>query len=132
MVVGLLLLVVGCSSMRVSSKDYPIHTYEQPMDLVYLKTYEALSKYDEWVPNLTDKTNGINEVRNIKYANLLDFDTQLARFVIKMVSRTETSVELDTERSRCKGNGCLELLDSINATLSRLPAKPKPQTQPNP
>ncbi len=124
-------MIAGCSSLRANSKDYPIHVYEQPLDLVYLKTYETLSKYDEWVPNFTDKTNGVIEVRNIKYANLLDFDTQLARFIIKMVSRTETSVALDTEKSRCKGNGCLELLNSIHDSLSHLPVKPKPQVQPN-
>ncbi len=128
---GFLAWMIGCASLRLKPADYPVHVYEQPFDLVYLKTYEALSKDRNWVPYRTDKSSGIIEVRNITYGTWDDMDKQFVRFLVKTVSRTETSVELDAEVSRCKGQNCLNLLNTIHNDLSQLPIRSKPEEPPH-
>ena len=123
----LVFLLAGCSTIKFETRDYPVYVYHQPYDLVYLRAYETLDAAEDWIPNLTDKPKGIIEVKNTKYGNLSDADIQKAHFVITMVSRTETSVSIDPKKSKCQGDSCSKLLDSINETLSQLPLRPAKQ-----
>ena len=117
----------GCSYFRLSPADYPVHTYHQPADLVYLTALETLNLEEKWVFLPTDKTKGVIEVRNSDYANVFGGDRQYARFLIKRVSNLDTSVELDPANSDCRRNDCLKLLEHINDRISRLPERPKPE-----
>lgn len=127
---SMILLMAGCASAALNPADYPVRIYDEPFDLVYLKTYEALSKNSsEWIPYRTDKANGVIEIRSLKYNNAFGLDKQFARFLVKMVSRTQTSVELDIQASKCKDNECRDLLDMVHETIIHLPARPKKQAQ---
>ena len=124
-----LILLAGCAAMRANSNDFPMHVYEQPLDLVYMKVYDTVAGTEGWVMYRTDKTNGIIEARNTIYGNWFDIDLQQLRFIVKMVSRTETSVAFDPVFAKCKGNTCLHITNKVHDVLNHLPARPKPQAQ---
>ena len=118
-----LLLAVGCASnkKKLSYADYPVYTYEQPYDLVYKKALDILSDQPGWILETTDKNEGIIRLASTQYANILDMDTQKGQFVVKMVSRKETSIEFDPEHSNCRDNNCRIMLQGINKVLKELP-----------
>ena len=79
------LLLVGCSSsfrqaIIAEPLDYPIHIYEQPFDLVYLKTLETIDEYPGWAFHRTAKERGIIEMHHDKLIcrgvskNRIEFD----------------------------------------------------------
>ncbi|MBI4388184.1 MAG: hypothetical protein HY582_03995 [Candidatus Omnitrophica bacterium] len=121
-------LASGCASLKPKHLEYPVHVYEQPFDLVYLRMYETLDANNDWIPYRTDKAKGVIEFRSLKYANIFDLDKQNAYFIVKMVDRKHTSVEIDPSQSTCKDNSCFELLKSVHTVLSELP-KRKEKTQ---
>ena len=125
----LLLVANGCAFLRLKHREYPVYVYEQPFDLVYLKTYETLDGNNEWVPYRTDKAGGIIEFRSLKYGNWFDLDQQFASFLVRMVDRKHTSVGLNTEKSKCKDKGCLELFNNVHEVLSHLPARKEKEKQ---
>ncbi len=125
----LFLFVAGCASLKPKHLEYPVYVYEQPFDLVYLRAYETLDANNDWVPDHTDKANGIIEFRSLQYGNLFDLDKQHAYFVVKMVDRKHTSVELDPSQSKCQDDSCLELLKSVDTVLSHLPKRKEKENQ---
>ncbi len=116
-------LATGCATLKPKHLEYPVHVYEQPFDLVYLKAYETLDANSDWIPDYTDKAKGVIEFRSLKYANIFDLDKQNAYFIVKMVDRKHTSIEIDPSQSTCKDDSCFELLKSVDAVLSRLPKR---------
>lgn len=126
-----LILLSGCG---ILSKQEPIkyiaYTYEQPYDLVYLKTMEVLDSDNNWVFGVTRKELGTIEMRNINYANWFGMDRQYVKFLVKYVSPTETSVEIDPANTSCKGKTCIDLLERVNKALGALPPHPKKEVPP--
>ena len=125
------LAISGCVSFNhwSDTSKYKVYTYDQPYDLVYLKTLETVDASDNWAIQYTNKEQGTMEFRNIKYANPFDFDRQVANFSVKRISQLNTSVQLEPAKSRCLENECQKLLDSVDRVLSALPPKEK-QEQP--
>lgn len=129
----LAILVSGCATKPYSPTEYPVYVYDQSFDVVYLKTYEVLDRVEDWTPLTTDKSKGHIDVKNKKYGNLFDLDIQTARFVLKMISRTQTSLTIDVDHSRCKDDACLKLLEAVDEVIVKLPkkvAKPAEGDQP--
>ena len=128
----LVFLMTGCASSikKLNQADYPTQTYTQPYDLVFKKTMDALNEQPGWILNPTNKAEGVIEVSNNQYTNWMDMDTQKARFLVKAVSRTQTSVQFDAEHSICKDRNCEKIFDGVKRVLTALPppkeAAPKP------
>ncbi len=122
--------ICGCSTVQPGPETYPTYTYAQPLDLVFLKTYETLNQEPNWMPNFTDKSRGIIEFRNTLYGNLSDADVQHGRYLVKRVKADQTSVEFDPDNSKCKGDTCLKLLEKVNKALSGLPVYQQPEEKP--
>ncbi len=121
-----LVLLAGCGIFeKQPSIRYMVYTYEQPFDLVYLRAIETLDTNDDWAFSYTDKETGVIALRNMNYENWFGMDRQYVRFVVRHVSQTETSVEIDPSASQCKGTACVQLLEKINTVLSALPPHPK-------
>ena len=125
----LVFLVTGCASTnkKLDPTDYPVHTYQQPFDLVFKKALDVLSQQEGWIIEPTRKGDGIIELSGTKYTNYwMDMDIQKARFIVKNVGRTQTSVELDVDHSVCKDKNCLKLLEKVDEVVSALPPPKEP------
>ncbi|MCM8775191.1 MAG: hypothetical protein NC930_02385 [Candidatus Omnitrophica bacterium] len=119
---AMLLLCVGCASYRdVTDKIVPIHdevlVYELPFDLVYLRTLEALELVDGWELEETEKEKGLIRVRNINFSSFADADKRIATFLVKRISREQTSVELAPESQQVIGVD--KLLKSVSTQMAR-------------
>ena len=126
-----LVLLAGCGIFEKQPPiKYVAYTYEQPFDLVYLKTMDVVDIDNDWAFAYTAKERGVIELKNINYENWFGMDKQYVRLVVRHVSQTETSVEIDPTGSRCKGRACIEILEKVNAVLSQLPPHPKIETPP--
>jgi len=105
--------------------DYPrfdqVLVYNRPYDVTYLRTLEALNEIPGWVLERTDKEKGEIVIRNREYGHLFsDRDKLSARVLIKRLSRTQTSVELDDEAERLEQGG--ELLDAVDHMMGNFGA----------
>jgi len=129
-----LFTLVLLSSCSIFSKQNPVtykmYTHEQPYDLVFLKAFETIDSDNDWIFSSTRKELGTIDIRNMNYDNWFGIDRQYARFLVKHVSETETSIEIDPANTSCKENACIRLLERINEALSMLPAHPKKETPP--
>ena len=108
----------GCS---FRDKVLPAHNevliYPLAYDLTYLRTLEALETLPEWELEETEKENGIIRARNINYSQFGDADKRLATFLVKRISRNETSVQLAPGSERVAGGD--KLLERIARYVSR-------------
>ena len=121
-----LVLLAGCGIFEKQPPiKYVAYTYEQPFDLVFLKTIEILDMDNDWAFSYTAKERGIIELRNMNYENWFGVDRQHVRFVVRRVSQAETSVEIDPSSSQCKGKTCVDMLEKVNTGLSQLPVHVK-------
>lgn len=119
--VGFILILVffsGCLTswdLSKDKKDYPrydkVLVFDRPFDVTYLRTVEALNNMPGWVLEETDKEKGLIVLHNREYGHAFDKDKRVARFILKRVSRDQTSVELDTSSQRLEEGG--ELLERV-------------------
>ncbi len=127
----LLAFVSSCGTFsKYEPITYKVYTYEQPYDLVFLRTMETLDSNNDWVFSATRKELGVIEMRNTNYGNWFGVDRQYVRVLVKYVSEKETSVEIDPAHTSCKGKACTQLLEAVNEVLSALPPRPEKQTPP--
>ena len=128
-------LLSSCTSFtnftKVEPQSYPKYTYQQPFDLVFLTVLETIDTNSNWMIHLTNKPAGFIDVKNVQYGNMFDLDTQSVRFVVALVSRKETSLELDPAHSKCKGDACRTLLEEMNERIHKLPVKENAQEEQN-
>jgi len=95
-------VVGGCSwNEKLLPNHDEILVYNLPFDLTYLRTLEALETLDDWELNELEKEKGIISVRNLAYGQFGDADKRVANFLVKRVSREQTSVQLAPESQRC-------------------------------
>lgn len=121
--------VAGCAGIRIAKEDYPVYVYPQPFDLVYLKAYETVDAFPDWIPLTTDRGTGLITFRNSKYGNLFDYDAQHVAFVVKPLGRNQTSLEVDLSQSQCKEGACVKLLKSVHDVLKDLPVREAPESK---
>ena len=110
-------LIGGCSSIEEYPRYDRVLTYDRPYDFTYLRVLEALNSYPNWVLEETDKEKGIIAIRNTEYGHLFDRDKNLARFIVKRVARSQTSIELDSETQQVGKGG--EMLERIDQYMKR-------------
>lgn len=129
---AVVLVLSGCGILsKQSPVTYNSYTYEQPYDLIFLTTFEVIDTDNDWTFNSTAKELGRIDIQNMNSNNFFGIDRQYARFLIKHVSDTETSVELDPANTNCKDGVCVRLLERVNEVLSALPPRPKKETPPD-
>ena len=113
-----LLGLFGCAH---SSPILPVHdevlTYPLPMDLVYLRTLEAVDSHSDWELDRTVKEKGLIYLRNLRYSSFADADQRTVILVLKRLNSRETSIELAPESQAVVGGD--ELLALIKRYLSR-------------
>lgn len=87
--------LTGCAGNK---EILPTHdevlTFAVPYDLAYLRTIEALESLPDWELSETEKEKGIVRIQNTNFASFDDADKRQATFIIKRVSRQETSIAL--------------------------------------
>lgn len=105
----------GCSSL----KDFPRYdqelVYDQPYDYTYLRTLEALNTVSGWTLEETDARKGLIVLRNTQYGHLFEKDKWIARFTVKSLARTKTSVALEPSSQQLEQGG--ELLERIDHVM---------------
>lgn len=115
----LMLTLAGCTSIQ-KSPVYPAHDetliYKLPYDLTFLRALDALSNIPGWELDLTEKEKGLIRVRNLDWTKLDDSDTRVITFLVRRVSRTETSVQIAPESQHILGGG--DLMKRINQYVS--------------
>ena len=99
-----------------------VYVYDEPYDYTYLRTLEALSDYSNWTLEETDKEKGVIVARNTEYGHLFDHDKWVAKFLVKRISREQTSVQLDEPSQQLEVGG--ELLQRIDAYMQQKPKIP--------
>lgn len=111
--------LLGCAGS--SSSLLPVHdevlTYPLPLDLMYLRTVEAIQTSPDWEIDFTDKEKGLIYLRNLKYSSFSDADLRTATLVIKRIGPRETSVQLDAKSQAVRGGD--DILNLIKRSLSR-------------
>ncbi len=116
---GSVFLTAGCSSIQ-KSPVYPAYDeillYQLPYDLTYLRVMDSLSNLPGWELDLTEKEKGLIRVRNLDWSKLDDSDTRLISFLVRRVSRTQTSVQIAPESQHTLGGG--DLMKRINEYVS--------------
>lgn len=114
------LLMTGCQSSIQKSIVYPAYdevlVFPLAYDLTYLRTLDALSNIPGWELDLTEKEKGLIRVRNLDWTRLDDGDRRLMTFVVKRVSRGETSVELAADSQHTLGGA--DLMKRVNQYIS--------------
>lgn len=113
----------GCASVEAPKYD-AVLVYDQPFDLTYLKTIEALNEFPNWLLEETEKERGFIRICNTQYGHAFDRDKDRADIIVKRVSRAQTSVSLDPSSQRIRQ--AKELLDHIDQYMKFKPAKIKP------
>ena len=113
--------MTGCATKLQNNKGLPKHDevliYKLPYDLTYLRTVEALEHANGWELEETEKEKGTITVRNLNYERLDDSDRRVATFVLKRLSRQETSIELAPESRQVVEGG--KLFDKIAEFVSK-------------
>ena len=99
----------------------PVHdevlVYPLAYDLTYLRTLDALLGVSGWDLEITDKENGMIQVRNIDYTGFDNSDQRSAVFILKRMGQSETSVELARSSQQVIGAG--DLIKAISTQLNR-------------
>lgn len=107
----------GCMGGK---KPIQIHdevlTFSLPMDLVYLRTLEAVQKHADWDIERTDKEKGQIYLRNRRWSSYADADRRQARLMLKRVSAKETSVQFDPKSQTVVGGD--EILSIIKEYMA--------------
>jgi len=86
------------------------------MDLVYLRTMEAIELDPDWGMDHTIKEKGLIYLRNLRYSSFADSDRRRATLVLKRTGPRRTSIQLAKESQSIVGGG--ELLALIKRQLS--------------
>lgn len=107
----------GCAH----SPFLPVHdevlVYRLPLDLVYLRTLEAVDLHPDWEPDHTIKEKGLIYLRNVRYSSFADADQRTAALVLKQIGPHRTSIQLTPESQTVFGGD--EILGLIKQYLSR-------------
>lgn len=115
----------GCAS---SSAMFPVHeevlVFPLPVDLVYLRTLEAVDLHPDWELDRTFKEKGLIYLRNLRYSSFADADRRTATLVIKRIGSRETSIQFAPDSQTVVGGG--ELLALIKRHLSGEPSRKNP------
>ncbi len=111
-------ILFGC---KHSPSILPVHdevlTYPLPLDLVYLRTLDAIQAHPEWELDVTDKEKGIIKLRNMRYSSFADADLRTATLLVKRIGSAETTVQLAPESQAVVG--AEEILKLVSEYLSR-------------
>ena len=112
------LVLFGCTHRP---SILPVHdevlTYSLPLDLVYLRTLDAVQAHPEWELNLTDKEKGIIRLHNMRYSSFADADLRILTLLIKRLGPRETTIQLAPESQSVVGGD--EILKLVKQYLSR-------------
>lgn len=119
-----LLLLAGCTTFsneqknRLLPKHDEVLLYNLPYDLTYLRTLEALQINRDWELHSTEKEKGIIRVFNRSgYSRFGDEDKYEIIFLVKRITRDQTSVSIHPNDQRIPGGG--KLLENVSSVLGQ-------------
>ncbi len=103
------IMTVGCrtTDKMIAVPHDQVLIYALPYDLVYLKTMDALQDHDDWEIEITEKESGVIRVYNTAYGKPNDADERTITFLVKRISRGETSIQIAPDDQRIPGGDSL-------------------------
>ncbi|MBI4115791.1 MAG: hypothetical protein HY447_04350 [Candidatus Omnitrophica bacterium] len=109
--------LLGCSRASFLPSHAEVLVYPLPLDIVYLRTLDAVQAHPEWELEETDKEKGVIVLRNMRYSSFADADMRTATLLVKRVGPKESSIQLDPKSVAVVGGD--EILSIVKVYLSR-------------